>query len=140
MVLFLEEGVDDGEVVKEDGHQVGAIETPVLLIRDILFDKRHAVEIAQEVGAPDFGGINTLVAEFAEKTAVAAIDGTGDTSEVAEVVIGGTSVDVVDGHTGRNLLIVPGDIDGMRGKDLQLLPPSMSELQIPLGPFLLAGL
>ena len=29
MVLFLEVGVDDGEVVKEDGHQVGAVEVLV---------------------------------------------------------------------------------------------------------------
>ena len=132
VILLLEVVIDDGEVVKEDGHQVGTVETPVLLIRDILFDKRHAVEIAQEVGAPDVGGINTLVAEFAEKTAVAAIDGTGDTSEVAEVVIGGTSVDVVDSHTGRDLRDAPSHIDGMGSKDSFHATESMPEVQIPL--------
>ena len=115
MVLFLEVVVDDGEVVKEDGHQVGAVEVVVAPTRDMLFDKRHAVEIAQEVRAPDFGGINTLVTEFAEKAAVAAIDGKGDTTEIADKVVGGTSVDVVDGHAGRNLRDAPSHIDGMRG-------------------------
>ena len=114
MVLFLEVGVDDGEVVEEDGHQVGAVEVLVAVTRDILLDKRHTVEIAEEVRAPDFGGINTLVAQFLQEAAVAAVDGIGDTAEIAEVVIGGTSVDVVDSHTGRDLFVAPCDIDGMR--------------------------
>ena len=115
MILLLEVVIDDGEVVKEDGHQVGAIETPVLLIRDILFDKRHAVEIAQEVGAPDVGGIDTLVAQFAEEATIAAIDGQGDTTEIADEVVSGTSVDMVDSHTGRDLRVAPSHIDGMGG-------------------------
>ena len=130
MVLFLEVGVDDGEVVKEDGHQVGAIETPVLLIRDILFDKRHAVEIAQEVGAPDVGGRDTLVAQFAEKASVAAVDGIGDTAEVTDVVVSRASVDVVDGHTGWDLFAAPSHIDRMRGKDAFRQTESILELQI----------
>ena len=132
MVLFLEVGVDDGEVVKEDGHQVGAIETPVLLMRDILFDKRHAVEIAQEVGAPDVGGRDTLVAQFAEKASVAAVDGIGDTAEVTDVVVSRASVDVVDGHTGWDLFIAPCYIDGMGSKDSFHATESMPEVQIPL--------
>lgn len=118
MVLFLEVGVDDGEVVKEDGHQVGAVEVVVAVTRDILLDKRHTVEIAQEVRAPDVGGINTLVAEFAEKASVALIERHGDTSEVADIVVGGTSVDVVDGHAGWDLLVTPSDIYGMGRKDM----------------------
>ena len=129
MILLLEVVVDDGEVVKEDCHQVGAVKTPVLLMRDILFDKRHAVEIAEEVRAPDVGGIDALVAQFAEEAPVAAIDGKGDTTEIADEVVGGTSVDVVDRLSGRDLLIqvlcwhvrtfrlrvlfAPSDIDGM---------------------------
>ena len=112
MILLLEVVVDDGEVVKEDGHQVGAVETPVLLIRDILFDKRHTVEIAEEVRAPDFGGINTLVTEFAEEAAVAVVDSIGDTTEIGNKVVGGTSVDMVDSHTGRDLREAPSHIDG----------------------------
>ena len=132
MVLFLEVGVDDGEVVKEDGHQVGAIETPVLLMRDILFDKRHTAEIAEEVRAPDVGGRDTLVAQFAEKASVAAVDGIGDTAEVTDVVVSRASVDVVDGHTGWNLLVAPCDIDGMGSKDIFTLAESILKLQIML--------
>ena len=118
MVLFLEVGVDDGEVVEEDGHQVGAVEVVVAVTRDILLDKRHTVEIAEEVRAPDFGGINTLVAEFAEKASVALIERHGDTSEVAEVVVGGTSVDMVDSHACGYLFVAPSHIDGMGSKDM----------------------
>jgi len=46
VVVLLEVVVDDGEVVKEDGHQVGAVELIVAPTRDILFDKRHTVKIA----------------------------------------------------------------------------------------------
>ncbi len=115
MILLLEVVVDDGEVVKEDGHQVGAVEVVVAVTRDILFDKRHAVEIAQEVRAPDFGGIDTLVAQFAEKASVAVVDSIGDAAEIADKVVGGTSVDMVDGHTGRDLRVAPSHIDGMGG-------------------------
>ena len=130
VVLFLEVGVDDGEVVEEDGHQVGTVEVLVAVSRDILLDKRHTVEVAQEVGTPDLGWINTLVAEFAEKASVAAVDGIGDTSEVAEVVVSRTSVDVVDGHACGYLLIAPGDIYGMGRKDMFTLTESILELQI----------
>ena len=91
---------------------------------------RHAVEIAEEVRAPDFGGINTLVTEFAEKTSVAVVDLIGDTSEVTEVVVGGYSVDMVDGHVCGYLLVAPGDIDGMGGKDAHTMTESILELQI----------
>jgi hypothetical protein len=81
----------------------------------MLFDKRHTVEIAEEVRAPDFGGIDTLVTEFAEEAAVTVVDGIGDTAKVGDEVVGDTSVDMIDGHTGRDLLVTPSDIDGMRG-------------------------
>ena len=132
MILLLEVVVDDGEVVKEDGHQVGTVEVIVAVTRDILLDKRHAVEIAQEVRAPDFGWINTLVTEFAEEASVAAVDGKGDTTEIADEVVDGTSVDMVDSHTGWDLLVTPSDIDGMGRKDMFTLTEGMLELQIPL--------
>ncbi len=81
-------------------------------------DYCHTVEIAEEVRAPDFGGINTHVTEFAEKAAVSLIERHGHTSEVAEVVVGSHSVDVVDGHAYGYLLVAPGDIDGMGRKDM----------------------
>ncbi len=115
MVVLLEVGVDDGEVVKEDGHQVGAVEVIVAVTRDMLFDKRHTVEKAQEVRAPDFGWINTLVTKFAEEASIAIVDSIGDAAEIADKVVGGTSVDVIDGHTGRDLRVAPCHIDGMGG-------------------------
>ena len=130
MILLLEVVIDDGEVVKEDGHQVGAIEVIVAVTRYILFDKRHTVEIAQEVRAPDFGWINTLVAQFAEEAAIAVVDSIGDTAEVSDVVIGGTSVDMVDGHTGRNVLVTPCDIDCMGRKDMFIESEGIPELQV----------
>ena len=132
MVLFLEVGVDDGEVVKEDGHQVGAVEVVVAVTRDILLDKRHAVEIAQEVGALDVGGIDTLVAQLGKEASVAAIDGKGDTTEIADEVVGGTSVDMVDGHTGRDLFVAPCDIDSMGSKEIFMEAESIRKLQITL--------
>ncbi len=130
MVVLLEVGVDDGEVVKEDGHQVGAVEVIVAVTRDMLFDKRHTVEKAQEVRAPDFGGINTLVTKFAEEASVAVVDSIGDTAEVSDVVIGGTSVNVVDSHTGRNVLVTPCDIDCMGRKDMFIESEGIPELQV----------
>ena len=118
------------EVVKENGHQVGTVEVLVAETRDILLDKRHTVEIAQEVRTPDVGGLDTLVAEFAEKTAVSLIERHGDTSEVADVVVGSHSVDMVDGHACGYLLIAPGDIYGMRGKYMFALTEGILELQI----------
>ncbi len=115
MILLLEVVVDDGEVVKEDGHQVGTVEVVVAPTRDILLDKRHTVEKAEEVRALNGSGIDTLVAQFAEEAAIAMIDGIGDTAEVADVVISRASVDVVDGHTGRDLFVAPSHIDGMGG-------------------------
>ena len=132
MVLFLEVGVDDGEVVKEDGHQVGAVEVIVAEMRDILLDKRHAVEKAQEVRAPDFGWINTLVTEFAEKASVAVVDSIGDAAEVGDEVVGGTSVDVVNRHIGRDLFIAPSDIDGMGCKDVFFTTKGITKLHISL--------
>ena len=148
MVLFLEVGVDDGEVVKEDGHQVGTVEVVVAVTRDILFDKRHAVEIAQEHPAGDTcallgggrssrlsggrSGINTLVTEFAEKASVAVVDSIGDAAEVGDEVVGGTSVDVVNRHIGRDLFIAPSDIDGMGCKDVFFTTKGITKLHISL--------
>ena len=53
MVVLLEVVIDDGEVVKEDGHQVGAGEVTVAIVRDGCLDYCHAVEIAQEYPAGD---------------------------------------------------------------------------------------
>ena len=109
---------------------------------------RHAAVVTQEDPAGDGGGIDALVAQFAEEATIAAIDGKGDTAEIADKVVGGTSVDVVDSHTGRDLLIqvlywhvrtfrlrvlfAPSDIDGMRGKEIFMVAESILKLQITL--------
>ena len=77
-------------------------------------------------------GINTLVTEFAEEAPIAAIDSIGDAAEIADVVIGCTSVDVIDGHTSRDLFVAPSHIDGMGSKDIFTVTERMLELQIPL--------
>ena len=114
--------------------------------RDILLDKRHTVEIAEEHPAGDTcallggghssrlsggrSGLDTLVTEFVEKASVALIERHGDTSEVADIVVGGTSVDMVDGHACGNLLVAPGHIDGMGRKDMFTATENLLELQI----------
>lgn len=101
-------------VVQED-LEVGAGEVGVAIVLNGGFEDGHTVEIAEEVRALDGCGIDTFVAEFAEEATITVVDGIGDTAEVADKIVGGTSVDVIDRHTGRNLLIAPSDIDGMRG-------------------------
>ena len=93
---------------------------------------RHTVEIAQEVRALNGSGVDAFVAKFAEEAAIAFVDRIGDTAEVADKIVGGTSVDVIDRHTSRDLLIAPSDIDGMRSKDLFTTAKSMLEVQVPL--------
>ena len=130
VVFSFEVLIDDGEVVKEDGHQIGAVEVIVAVAGDMCFDKRHTVEIAEEVRAPDVGGIDAVLAQFAEEAAIAAIDGKGDTAEIGNKVVGGTSVDMIDGHAGRDLLVTPSHIDGMGRKDMFTATENLLELQI----------
>ena len=78
----------------------------------------------------DFGGIDALVAQFSKEAAIAAVDSKGDTTEIADEVVSRASVDMIDGHAGRNLLIAPGDIDGMGSKDMFTLTEGILELQI----------
>ena len=93
---------------------------------------RHAAVVTQEDPAGDGGGIDALVAQFAEEATIAAVDGIGDTAEVTDVVVGGTSVDVVDGHTGWDLFVAPCDIDGMGRKEIFMVAESILKLQITL--------
>ena len=95
--------------------EVGAGEVFVAVARDGGFEEGHTVEITQEVRTLDGSSVEAFVAEFAEEAAIAIVVLIRDTTKVADVVVGGTSVDVIDGHTGRDLLVTPSDIDGMRG-------------------------
>ena len=100
----------------------------VAVSRDGGFELGHTAEIAEEVRALDGSGVYAFVADFAEETAIAVVDGIGDTAEVADVVIGGTSVDVVDSHTGRDLLVTPGYIYGMGSIDSFMMTKSILEI------------
>ena len=95
--------------------EVGAGEVFVAVSRDGGFELGHTAEIAEEVRALDGSGVYAFVAEFAEEAAIAIVDGIGDTAEVTDKIVGGTSVDVIDRHAGRDLLIAPSHIDRMRG-------------------------
>ena len=105
-------------------------EVGIAVIRYDGFERRHAVEIAEEVWSLDVGGLDTMVAQFGEEAAVAAVDGIGDTTEVGKIVIGSTSVDMVDSHSGRDLPVAPSDINGMGSKDMFTYTETMLELQI----------
>ena len=102
----------------------------VAIARDGGFEDGHTVEVAEEVGALDGSGVYAFFAEFAEEAAIAIVDGIGDTAEVADKIVGGTSVDVVDRHTGWDLFAAPSHIDRMRGKDAFRQTESILELQI----------
>ena len=86
----------------------------IAIIRDGRSDFRHAEEVSEEHPALDGSRVDALVTQFSEEAAVAIVDVVGDTSEIADIVIGGTAVDMVYGHTGRDRFTSPGDIDGMR--------------------------
>ena len=101
-------------VVQED-LEVGFIETVVAPTRYRGFDYCHTAVVTQEVRALNGSGVNTLVAQLGKEAAIAVVDGIGDAAEVGNKVVGGTSVDMVDGHACGYLFVAPGDIDGMRG-------------------------
>ena len=110
--------------------EVGAGEEGVAARRDGGFEDGHTVEIAEEVRALDGGCVEALFAKFAEEAAIAVVDGIGDTAEVADKIVGCTSVDMVDGHAGRDLLIAPGYIDSMGSKDVLKMTKGILEVQI----------
>ena len=90
----------------------------------------HAVEIAEEVRTLDGGRVDAFVLQFMQKAAVSVIDEIADAAQVADVVVGGATVDVVNGHAGRDRFVAPGDIDGMGDKDVQMWSPRVSELLV----------
>lgn len=94
------------------------------------FELRHAVEIAEQHPPLDGGRIDADVLQFAQEAAVAGVDCAADAAEVADVVVGGAAVDVVDSHTGRDGLLAPSDIDRMGDEDVYVSAPGFSELKI----------
>ena len=62
----------------------------------------HPLE-AFEDDAGVHGNVDAVVAEFAEEAAIATVDGTRNGTEVADVVVEGVAVDMVDGVACRDL-------------------------------------
>ena len=106
--------------------QLVAGEAVVAVLRDGGFELGHTVEIAQEDGTVDTGCIKTLVTQLPQEATVAIVNLIRDTSEVADIVIGGTAVDMVYGHTGR-YRSSGSHPDGMGSKDLFLMTESICE-------------
>lgn len=94
------------------------------------FELHHAVEIAEEVRTLNGGRVDALILQFMQKAAVSVIDEIADAAQVADVVVRGAAVDVVNGHAGRDGFVTPGGIDGMGGKNKKVFAPGTSELEI----------
>ena len=93
-------GVGDGEVrTDKDAEEFVAGETLVLPLLVRSFPLSHPLE-AFEDDAGVHGNVDAVVAEFAEEAAIATVDGTRNGTEVADVVVEGVAVDVVDGVSG----------------------------------------
>ena len=118
--------------IVEDAGELVAGEVAVLVVGQLLFDVHHAVKVAEEVGTLDGRRVDALILQFMQETAVAIIDEIADAAKVADVVVGGAAVNVVDGHTGRDGFFAPCDIDGMGDEDLFAGIPWMSKLKIAL--------
>ena len=106
--------------------QLVAGEAFITILGDSWFYFRHTVEIAQEDGTVDTGCVKTLVTQLPQEATVAIVYLIGDTSEVADIVIGGTAVDMVYGHTGRDRSS-GSHPDGMGSEDLFLMTESICE-------------
>ena len=110
------------------------------------FDGRHAEEVPEEHPARDThallggghssrlpggrSGIDAFVTQFAGKATIAGVGFAIDTAQVAEVIIGGTSVNVINGHTFRDWFTAPSDIDGTGSNDIIAIAESTTKLQI----------
>ena len=92
--------VGDGEVrTDKDAEEFVAGETLVLPLLMRGFPFCHPL-VAVEDDAGVHGNVDAVVAEFAEEAAIATVDGTRNGTEVADVVVEGVAVDVVDGVSG----------------------------------------
>ena len=86
----------------KDAEELVAGETLVLPLLMRGFPFCHPLE-ALDDDAGVMGDDDAVVAEFAEEASIATVDGTRNGTEVADVVIEGVAVDVVDGIAGGDL-------------------------------------
>ena len=101
----IHEGVgvgDDEGRTDEDTEEFVAGEALVLPMRVGGFPLCHPLE-AFEDDAGVHRDVDAVVAEFAEEAAIATVDGTRNGTEVADVVVEGVAVDVVDGVASRDI-------------------------------------
>lgn len=91
----------------------------------------HSIEVTQKDGTIDTGGIKTSVSQYTIEASIAGVNRLGHTTEVADVVIGCTSIDVVQGHSGRDSTS-GSHPDGMGSEDVFFVTKSMFENQIAL--------
>ena len=96
------------------------------------FELGHAVEIAQEVGTIDTGGIKTSVSQYTIEASIAGVNRLGHTTEVADVVIGGTAVDMINGHASRYFFSAACTINSMCHEDMFATTESVLKNQIAL--------
>ena len=107
-------------------------EAGVMRTGDGGFELGHAVEIAQEDGTIDTGGIKTSVSQYTIKASIAGVNRLGHTTEVADVVIGGTAVDMINGHASRSFFSAACTINSMCHEDMFATTESVLKNQIAL--------
>ena len=107
-------------------------EAGVMRTGDGGFELGHAVEIAQEVGTIDTGGIKTSVSQYTIEASIAGVNRLGHTTEVADVVIGGTAVDMINGHASRYFFSAACTINSMCHEDMFATTESVLKNQIAL--------
>ena len=115
----------------EDVHQIAVGEVYVRIIRVRGPEFGHTLEIAQEDRCGELCRVDAFVAELSEETTVTLVDGIGNLAQVAVIIVGGTAIDMVNGHAGFDGSNM-GDIDGVRDLYTDMMRPCVSKIQIPL--------
>ena len=96
-------GVDDGEGrTDKDTEEFVSGEMPVLTIRMRAFPFSHA-GVAFENDAGEHRDIDAVVTELSKEASITVVDGSRYGTEVADVVVEGVAVDMVDGAAGRDV-------------------------------------
>ena len=101
-------------------------EVAVAVFCDRRFVIRHSVEVTQEICALNVRRLNAIFTQFPKEATIAVIDSIRNATKVANVVIGGTSVDMVDGHTLRDCS-AGSHINSMCSEDVFFVTKSMFE-------------
>ena len=114
----------------ENLHEGSPGEVFVLGVRMGAFVVDHTGEETKEEWFGEILRTDALTPQFVQERSVATIDSSADTSQVLVTVVGGDTVDVVDGLAGWNVFFSPGGIDSSRGEHGTVITPRMFELEI----------